>query len=148
MEYNFRCTCPITSALDLVGDRWILVIIKQMLLESKYTFKDLKESDEGIATNILTAKLKLMEGYELIRKEKLPHNKKTNIYSLTERGLSLTPIIIELTLWSDAHLRGVNTNLKIGNEVELINQDREGVIAAIKTQYQAKMKRILNNSET
>ncbi|HAA10785.1 MAG TPA: transcriptional regulator [Cytophagales bacterium] len=144
MEYNFRCTCPITSALDVVGDRWILVIVKLMLLEGRYTFNTMKESDEGIATNILTAKLKLMEGYELIRKEKLPNNKKTNIYSLTDRGLSLTPLIIELTLWSDAHLKDVHDTLKIGNEVELINHDREGVIAAIKSQYLAKMKDILN----
>ena len=53
MNSSFRCDCPITSALDIVGDKWTLVIIKQILLEGKQTFKDFSESDEAIATNIL-----------------------------------------------------------------------------------------------
>ena len=57
MEFKFRCECPITTALDILGDKWILVIIKQMLIEDKKTFKDFIESDEAIATNFLTSKL-------------------------------------------------------------------------------------------
>ena len=53
MDYTFRCECPITSALDILGDRWMLVIIKQMLIEDKMTFKDFTESAEAIATGIL-----------------------------------------------------------------------------------------------
>ena len=61
MEYKFRCDCPFTSPIDILGDKWILVIVKQMLLEGKETFKDFTESDEAIATNILSTKLKLLE---------------------------------------------------------------------------------------
>ena len=105
MNNNFRCNCPITSALDIVGDKWTLVIIKQMLLEGKKTFKDFSESDEAIASNILSSRLKMLEEFKIITREKLPHNKKTNIYVLTEKGLGLTPTIIELTLWSDLNIR-------------------------------------------
>jgi len=70
MEYKFRCDCPFTSAIDILGDKWMLVLVKQMLLEGKETFKDFVESDEAIATNILSAKLKLLE--ELGMKVLLP----------------------------------------------------------------------------
>jgi DNA-binding HxlR family transcriptional regulator len=62
MPKDFRCNCPFTSALDVLGDKWMLVIVKQMLIEGKETFKDFTESDEAIATNILSAKLKLLGG--------------------------------------------------------------------------------------
>ena len=70
MKNQFRCTCPITSALDILGDRWTLVIIKQMLLEGKKTFKDFLESEEDIATNILSSRLKMLEKFDLIYKTK------------------------------------------------------------------------------
>ena len=84
----------------------MLVIVKQMLLEDRQTFKDFTASDEAIATNILSAKLKLLEEVGIIIKTKLPNNKKTNLYLLTEKGLALAPVIIELATWSDNHLRG------------------------------------------
>ena len=67
MELKFRCDCPITSAIDILGDKWMLVIIKQMLVQGKKTFKDFMECDEGIATNILTVKLKQLEAAGLGR---------------------------------------------------------------------------------
>ena len=58
MKNNFRCDCPLTSAIDIIGDKWTLVIIKQMLLQNKETFKDFTDSEEAIATNILTVRMK------------------------------------------------------------------------------------------
>jgi DNA-binding HxlR family transcriptional regulator len=72
MRQDFRCDCPFTSALDIVGDKWILVIIKQMLIEGKETFKDFTKADEAIATNILSAKLKFLEEVGLIIKTQRP----------------------------------------------------------------------------
>jgi DNA-binding HxlR family transcriptional regulator len=72
MEYKFRCDCPFTSALDVLGDKWMLVIVKQMLIEDKETFKDFTESDEAIATNILSNKLKQLEELGIILKTKRP----------------------------------------------------------------------------
>lgn len=135
MNNDFRCNCPITSALDIVGDKWTLVIIKQMLLEGKKTFKDFSESDEAIASNILSSRLKMMEKYKIIRKEKLPNNKKTNIYLLTEKGLGLTSTIVELTLWSDSNIREYHSSIIRDSRIEMVKNDKEESIKIIVESY-------------
>ncbi|MGA1543588.1 MAG: winged helix-turn-helix transcriptional regulator [Saprospiraceae bacterium] len=119
----FRCTCPVTSSLDIFGDKWTLVVIKLMLLEQKKTFKEFSESDESIAPSILSNRLKTLEKIGFIVKQKLPNNQKTNHYILTEKGLSLTPIIIELALWSHHNIKPVENqdivNFKDKNELYL-----------------------------
>ena len=135
MNNDFRCKCPITSALDIVGDKWTLVIIKQMLLEGKKTFKDFSESDEAIASNILSSRLKMLEKYKIIRKEKLPHNKKTNIYLLTEKGLGLTPTIVELTHWSDSNLREYHSSIISDSRIEMVRNNKEKSIKMIVENY-------------
>jgi DNA-binding HxlR family transcriptional regulator len=125
---NFRCTCPITSALDIVGDKWSLVIIKQMLLQDCRTFKDFSESKEAIAPNILSARLKTLEKLKFVEKKKIPQNKKTNIYVLTENGLSLTPIIVELALWSDHNLRPIHEKMDLHPILDAMNQNKNEVI--------------------
>ena len=118
----FRCDCPVTSALDIVGDKWTLVVIKLMLLEQKKTFKEFSESDESIAPSILSNRLKTLENIGFIIKEKLPDNQKTNHYFLTEKGLSLTSVIIELALWSHHNIKPVDNeyiaNVKDKNELQ------------------------------
>ncbi|MGB5386935.1 MAG: helix-turn-helix domain-containing protein [Eudoraea sp.] len=139
MKHTFRCDCPITSALDILGDKWMLVIIKQMLVEHKQTFKDFIESDEAIATNILTIKLKLLEELEIVTKSKLPNNKKTNLYQLTERGLSLATIIVDLALWSDANLRELNIDMRNPNELELMKNNKADFIKVLRENYRKKL---------
>ncbi|MCI4671892.1 MAG: helix-turn-helix transcriptional regulator [Bacteroidia bacterium] len=143
MPNKFRSDCPIASAVDILGDRWMLVIVKQMLLEDRWTFKDFRESDEPIASNILSSKLKLLEEYNIVEKSKLPNNKKTNIYHLTDRGLSLAPIIVELALWSDANLRGLNKIMRKDKELEFMRNDREGFIELLKENYRTKLSALL-----
>ena len=69
---KFRSGCPISSSLDVVGDKWSLLIIRDMLIKHKKTFKEISNSDEKIAPSILSARLKLLESYKLITKRKLP----------------------------------------------------------------------------
>lgn len=135
MKNDFRCVCPITSALDIVGDKWTLVIIKQMLLEGKKTFKDFSESDESIASNILSSRLKMLEKYKMITKEKLPNNKKTNIYLLTEKGLNLTPTIVELTLWSEGNIRDFHPKLYSDDRIGMVKNNKEGFIKMLQENY-------------
>lgn len=104
----FRCDCPVTSALDIVGDKWTLVVIKLMLLEQKKTFKEFSESDESIAPSILSNRLKTLEKTGFILKVKPQDNQKTNHYFLTEKGLSLTPIVVELALWSHHNIKPID----------------------------------------
>ena len=125
LDKIFRCDCPVTSALDVVGDKWTLVIIKLMLLEYKKTFKDFYESDESIAPNILSARLKTLLKTGFITKVNHPDNKKTFIYNLTEKGLSLTPVITELALWSHNNVRESDIymlNMNIKNKSKLNQQ--------------------------
>ena len=135
MEQTFRCSCPVTSALDILGDKWSLVLIKQMLLENMKTFKDFSDGDEGIASNILSGRLKMLEKIEIVRKEKLPNNKKTNIYVLTQRGLELAPAIIELALWSHKNIRSYNSIAMSEEQFISIDQNKEGFIESIVNTY-------------
>ena len=135
---NFRCNCPITSALDVVGDKWSLVIIKQMLLQDCLTFKDFSESTEAIASNILSARLKTLEKLKFIEKKKIPQNKKTNIYILTQIGLSLTAIIVELALWSDHTLRPIHQKMDLHPILDAMNQNKKEVIRRLQKEYKIK----------
>lgn len=139
MRQDFRCDCPITSALDVLGDKWMLVIVKQMLIEGKETFKDFTESDEAIATNILSAKLKLLEEAGIIIKTQRPDNKKTNLYLLTGKGLALTPVVVELAAWSDKHLRGIHPTIVNGEEMEFLRNDKTAFASALEKKYREKL---------
>ena len=119
----------IISAIDIVGDKWTLVIIKQMLLEHKKTFKEFSEGEESIATNILSSRLKNLENIGFISKMKPSDNKKTNLYPLTTKGLSLTPVIIELALWTNYNVKPMNDHeLKLWTEIEDKNKLQELII--------------------
>jgi DNA-binding HxlR family transcriptional regulator len=132
LDTIFRCNCPVTSALDIVGDKWTLVVIKLMLLEQKKTFKEFSESDESIAPSILSNRLKTLEKIGFVVKQKLPDNQKTNHYFLTEKGLSLTPVIIELALWSHHNIKAVD-NQNIANI-----RDKNELHRAIIEKYKSK----------
>ncbi len=139
MGHDFRCDCPFTSALDVLGDKWILVIVKQMLVEGKETFKDFTESEEAIATNILSAKLKFLEEAGMVRKTQKPDNKKVNYYLLTEKGLALTPILVELAAWSDKNLREVHPSLTDGPSMEFLRNDKSAFAQEIEAKYRQKL---------
>jgi DNA-binding HxlR family transcriptional regulator len=148
MRQDFRCNCPFTSALDVLGDKWILVIVKQMLIEGKETFKDFTESEEAIATNILSAKLKFLEEVGLIIKTQRPDNKKTNLYLLTEKGLALTPILVELAFWSDKNLRDLHPTIVNGEEMELLRNDKVAFANVLETKYKEKLATTLYKSNS
>ena len=131
MKKEFRSGCPISSTLDVVGDKWSLLIIRDMLLKHKTTFKEISNSDERIAPSILSARLKLLDSYKLISRTKLPENKKENIYLLTEKGIDLTPIIIEFTLWGNTNMREFN---KI-DDIEGLNSDKSYIIQSVQDSY-------------
>ncbi|MDD1443646.1 helix-turn-helix transcriptional regulator [Dolichospermum sp. ST_sed3] len=139
MKQDFRCNCPFTSALDILGDKWMLVIVKQMLIEGKETFKDFTESEEAIATNILSVKLKLLEEVGIIIKTQRPENKKTNHYLLTDKGLALTPVLVELATWSDSHLRHIHPTIVSGKSMKLLRNDKAAFASALEKKYREKL---------
>ena len=131
MKKEFRSGCPISSALDVVGDKWSLLIIRDMLIKHKKTFKEISDSDERIAPSILSARLKLLASYKLIFKTKVSENKKENIYLLTKKGIRLTPIIIEFSLWGNSNMREFNEI----DDIEGLNSDKAFVIQSVQDSY-------------
>lgn len=135
MKFDFRCDCPITSAIDLIGDKWSLVVIKNMLFYNLKTFKELSATNEGIATNILSTRLKHLEMHGFLTKKKPIDNKKTNLYQLSDKGLSLIPIIIELAIWGDTNLKDIHSSLNVDNPIDYIKLNKDTFIKVIKEQY-------------
>jgi len=133
MDKKFRSTCIIASALDLIGDKWSLLIIRDMLMDKKKTFKELLASDEGFATNLLSSRLKLLESIGLITKRKLPENKKENIYLLTEKGMDLAPMILEIVVWSDKYVRAYHPTMNVNTTAGM---DKMLVIDSVQKEYQ------------
>jgi DNA-binding HxlR family transcriptional regulator len=125
MKKEFRSGCPISSALDVVGDKWSL------LVKHKKTFKEISDSYEKIAPSILSSRLKLLESYKLIFKTKVPDNKKENIYLLTEKGIRLTPIIIEFSLWGNSNMREFNEI----DDIESLKLDKNLIIQGVQDGY-------------
>jgi len=123
----------IASALDLIGDKWSLLIVRDMLLFQKKTFKEFVASDEKVATNLLSSRLKMLESLKIITKQKLSSNKKENIYLLTDKGIELAPLIMELVLWSDKYVRAYNDNMNsFENET-----DKQSIIIGTQDGYRA-----------
>jgi DNA-binding HxlR family transcriptional regulator len=131
----FRCSCPVTSAVDIIGDRWTLVIIKLMLIQHCHTFKDISESEERIAPNILSSRLKSMLSLDLIIKTHPPNNKKVNIYHLTEKGLSISPIVYDLMAWSNNYLSDNHTDMTTFDHLSISKLPREEAINYIQEHY-------------
>ena len=120
---NLRSKCPLSCALDVLGDKWSLLIIRDMFHFKKKTFKDFFASDENIATNILSSRLKKLEKFGIISKNKLKNNKKTNIYKLTKVGLDLIPAILELSKWGYKNIKDLNSKEINFLETEISNKE-------------------------
>lgn len=101
-----RSPCAIANGLDLLGDRWTLLIIRDLMFTNRNEFGHLLNAGEGISTNILTERLDRLQRCEVI--EKLPHpsHGRKSTYRLTDRGLALAPVLIEFALWSREALDG------------------------------------------
>jgi DNA-binding HxlR family transcriptional regulator len=99
-----RSGCPISSALDLVGDKWSLLIVRDILLVGKNTYNEFLASEEKIATNILADRLAMLEEVGILSKETHPESKAKFFYKLTQQGIDLLPILVEIILWSDKYL--------------------------------------------
>src|SRR5437764_6726064 len=98
-----RSSCPINISLEIFGDRWSLLIIRDLMLLSYRTYKEFLSSDEGIATNILAERLQRLEAAGIITTSRDAEDRRKVVYRLTEKGIDLAPILVELVLWSARH---------------------------------------------
>jgi DNA-binding HxlR family transcriptional regulator len=98
-----RSECPISCSLDVWGDKWSLLIIRDLLLAKKCTYGDFLKSPEGIATNILASRLQVLEENKIIEKLDHPDSKAKVLYRLTKKGIDLLPLLIEIHLWAEKY---------------------------------------------
>ena len=98
-----RSDCPISCSLDVWGDKWSLLIIRDLMDAKECTYGDFLKSPEGISTNILAARLKVLEENKIIEKSEHPDSKAKVLYRLTRKGIDLLPIMIEINLWAEKY---------------------------------------------
>lgn len=98
-----RSPCPIAFALDLFGDRWTLLIVRDVALKGYRHFHEFESAGEGVATNILTDRLKLLVDTGILEKARDPEKGSRRIYRLTDKGLDLLPVLLDMIVWSGKH---------------------------------------------
>ena len=98
-----RSDCPLNYGIEIFGDKWTLLIIRDLMFFEKRYFNELLSSAEGIATNLLADRLAMLEKEKIIRKEKDSQHKQKIIYSLSPKGIDLVPIILSIGLWSEKY---------------------------------------------
>ena len=124
-----RSRCPVTFALDQLGDKWSLLIVRDLMFHGKKTYGEFLESGEGIATNVLADRLKRLETEGIIEKSRDPENKRRVLYNLTDKGFDLAPLLVEMVLWSaryDAETGVPETML------DRLKHDREAFIQEVR----------------
>src|SRR4051812_47184193 len=98
-DHARRSGCPIAFTLDIVGDRWTLLVIRDLVFAGKRHFRDFLASDENIASNILAARLKTLKARGIVMRRPDPESGRQRIYELTEKGVELIPALLELARW-------------------------------------------------
>lgn len=125
-----RSSCSISYALDYLGDRWTLLVLRDLLFRGKRHFRDFLASDEKIATNILSSRLKALETAGMVVRQTDPASARSVIYEPTEKAADLIPALLELTRWSGKYDPQTVLPPPLARRIA---RDREGLIAEIRT---------------
>src|SRR6202049_3022448 len=127
-----RSGCPLNASVEMLGDRWSLLIIRDMMLRGFQTYKEFLECYEGIATNILADRLRKLVAYGIITTEPDPSDGRKVIYLLTPKGIDLAPVLTEMVLWAAAHEDTGNQAL-----VRLMRKNKEKFLAGVRQRWAA-----------
>jgi DNA-binding HxlR family transcriptional regulator len=127
-----RSGCPIACALDLVGDRWTLVVLRDLIMVRKRHYQELLAGNEGIASNILASRLKQLEAAGMITRRRDPTQGRRVIYEPTEKALDLVPVMVELMQWG---LKHVPKSAAPQPLLRRLAADRDGFIADIRAMH-------------
>jgi DNA-binding HxlR family transcriptional regulator len=133
---KWRSGCPLNASVEILGDRWSLLIVRDMMLRGFRTYKEFLESYEGIATNILAVRLQKLIAHGIVTTEPDPLDGRKLIYSLTAKGIDLAPVLTEMVLWAAAHEETDNRPL-----VLQMQRDKEQFLAAIRQRWVEKTPR-------
>lgn len=127
-----RSPCPIAYALDLFGDRWTLLVLRDMILSGRRRYGEFLTSPEGIATSTLADRLERLERAGLATKERDPEDAKRNLYTLTDKGLDVLPVLLELILWGGTHDPKTPLSPVLR---ERIRSDRAGLLTELRARH-------------
>ena len=103
MRQDHRSNCPISSALELVGDRWTLLVIRDLMFAGKRRFREFLQSEEGISSNVLADRLAMLLRTGILRREGDPTHAQKAVYCLTEKGVELLPVLVAMSAWMQKH---------------------------------------------
>lgn len=126
-----RSTCPISFALEVFGDRWTLLVLRDLLLNSRSRYRELMACDEGIASNVLADRLKRLEQRGLIRKERDPKDARQYVYKPTQLAVGVVPMLIEMIVWGARNGRNTSVDPKF---IRRFETDRERLVADVQQQ--------------
>jgi DNA-binding HxlR family transcriptional regulator len=127
-----RSGCPVSISLERFGDRWSLLIIRDLMVRGYRTFKEFEQSGEGIATNILAQRLRHLVKGGIITVEREKGDRRRLNYRLTRKGIELAPVVLELLIWASRHEEtGAPCAL-----VEQMAAGREQVLAEVRRRWQ------------
>ena len=127
-----RSDCPIARALDFIGDKWTLVLLRDIIMVRKRYFQELLAGNEGIASNILASRLKLLEAAGMITRRRDPGQARRVIYEPTGKALDLLPVLIELIRWGMKYDRNAAAPARF---VRRLAEDYDGLIADIRATH-------------
>ena len=125
-----RSECPLNASVEMLGDCWSLLIIRDMMLRGFCTYKEFLECYEGIATNILADRLHKLVAYGIITSERDPSDGRKLIYLLTAKGIDLAPVLTEMVLWASAHEETGNQAL-----VRQMKEDKQKFLAGMRQRW-------------
>jgi DNA-binding HxlR family transcriptional regulator len=100
---DLRSHCAVNYGVEMFGDRWSLLIIRDIVFAGKKTYGEFMKSEERIATNVLASRLVSLEEQGILARTPSPDDKRKDFYTLTEKGLDLIPIVLNIVLWSAKH---------------------------------------------
>lgn len=132
-ESDWRSHCPLNIALEVFGDRWTLLILRDLIFKRLTTFKQFSDSGEGIATNILADRLRMLQEHHIIVGARSPEDARIICYRPTNKGLDLLPVMIEMILWAD-HYEETAAPDKL---IQRIQQDRDRYIQEVRSQFES-----------
>lgn len=127
-----RSDCPIHAALEVVGDRWSLLIVRDLIFGGARTYKDFLGSQERIATNILANRLSRLQELGILTSARDPEDGRSQIYRLTGKGLDLVPVLMELSRWGARHEGGIAPE----GVLEAWQSDRDGFLRLVRSQQE------------
>jgi DNA-binding HxlR family transcriptional regulator len=126
-----RSGCPVSISLELLGDRWSLLIIRDLMVRGFRTFKDFQQSGEGIATNILSDRLRKLEKARIITAEAEKTDGRRVKYELTEKGIDLAPVLLDLLIWGARHEATAAPGPLIGE----LQKNRDQLLAEVRRRW-------------